>query len=105
MLLFIPECCANLWKDLDRLEGRVEKNCLKFSKVELSEVQCRSCTWRAISPCSLGVALLRSRAVERELGVLVDKNLPLSQQCSLWARRANGALGCVRISVASRSGR
>jgi len=51
----------------------------------------------------LGVDLLESSSAERDLGVLVDDRLTLSQQCALVAKKASGILGCIRRSVASRS--
>jgi len=47
--------------------------------------------------------LLESSSVERDLGVQVDDRLTMSQQCPLIAKQANGILGCIKKSVASRS--
>jgi len=46
----------------------------------------------------LGVDLLESSSVERDQ----DDRLTMSQQCALVAKKANGILGCIKRSVASR---
>ncbi|GAB0183471.1 mitochondrial enolase superfamily member 1 [Grus japonensis] len=50
----------------------------------------------------LGVDLLGSSSAEKDLGVLVDNKLSMSQQCALVAKKANGILGGMKKSVASR---
>jgi len=51
----------------------------------------------------LGVDLLQSSSVERDLGVLVDDRLTMSQHCVLVAKKASDLLGCMKKSVVSRS--
>jgi len=46
--------------------------------------------------------LLKSRSVERDLGVLVYDKLTMSQHCALAAKKVNGILGCIKKRVASR---
>ena len=50
-----------------------------------------------------GADLLVCSSVERDLGVLVDNKLTMSQQCALVAKKANGTLGWIKKSVVRRS--
>ncbi|PKU43698.1 rna-directed dna polymerase from mobile element jockey-like [Limosa lapponica baueri] len=95
-----PESCAGVQRDLERLEHWVERNLMKFNKGKCRVLHLGRDN--AVPQYRLGVDLLDSSCAESNLGVLMDNKLTMMQQCALVAKNANGLLGCIKKTVASR---
>jgi len=54
---------------------------------------------------SLGTDLLERSTAGKDLGVLVDRRLVMSQHCALMAKKISGILQCVKIAWPAGQGR
>ena len=95
-----PEGCTAIQQNLDRLDSWAGRNLMKYNKDK-----CRGLHLGRNNPryqYRLGTDLLESSIGERDLGVLMDSRMTMSQHCALVAKAANGILKCIRRGVVNR---
>ena len=95
----IPEVCVAIQQDVDKLENWTGRNLMRF-RCRVLHLGRNNHTYQY----RVGADLLEGSSAEKDLGVLVDNRLTVSQQCALVTKRANCMPGCIKKCMASRSG-
>ena len=89
-------------RDLNRLKRWAWVNLMRFNTAKYKDLHLGR--RNPVHLYRLEEAVLESSSAEKDLGILIDDKLNMSQQCALAAWKANGILGSIRRGVASRDG-
>ena len=90
-----PKGGSAFQQDLDRPESWAHRNLVRFNKSKSRDLY----LWgnNCMHQYRFGDDLLERSSAQKDLGVVVDSRLTMSQQCALVAKKASGILGCTKI--------
>jgi len=88
-------------RDLNRLDSWACANFMKFNEAKYKVLHMGQGNSKL--KYRLGREWIETSPAEKDLGVLVDQKLYMTQQCALTAQKSNCILGCIKRSLTSRS--
>ena len=82
---------------LDRMEHWAESNRMKFSREKCKILHLRK--RNPLHSYKMGETWLSKTTSKKDLGIVVDQKLNMSQPCDAAAKKANVILGCINRSI------